>query len=521
MKRLDGKGLVQRVIALGLGALCMGLNTCSAEAPNTPAARVRPSAVAGSWYPANPGQLGRIVDSYIKAAAVTGQAGRLYGVIAPHAGYRYSGHVAGYSYKCVERGSHDRVIVLAPSHHAWFRGFSIMNVTAYRTPLGDVPLDADICRELRSHKLHADKDEIHVREHSIEIQLPFLQRTTGRFKLVPILVGYLSGDDAAKIAAALKPYVSNKTLVIVSTDFTHYGRGFQYVPFEKDVEENLRKLDLGAARLIRDKNYEGYMAYIRDKRPTICGRNAIAILLKLLPTEVKGRLLKYDTSGRMTGDFSQSVSYVSMAFTYPSGAKRSGLTTAEKKTLVRLARQTIKTYLKTGRMPKDVEGTYNLTDRLKGRSGAFVTLKKHGELRGCIGRIGYPELASQLPPLYEVIIRMAVAAATEDPRFPQVTAAELADIKIEISVLTIAKEIPGHNDFEVGRHGIIIRKGRRSAVFLPQVAPEQGWNRATTLQHLCRKAGMPSDEWKTPGMKFFVFTADVFDETVLHRKTDK
>lgn len=532
MKMFDVKRYWEHGIVLGVCVLVLCMCTCTAEEEKVPPG-IRPSALAGTWYPGDPDDLSRAVDKYIQTAPKTELTGDLFGLIAPHAGYRYSGAVAGYAYRCVQRRECDLVIVMSPSHQGAFHGFSIMSVSAYQTPLGVVPLDGGICRELRAHKLHANKDWLHEKEHAIEIHLPFLQRTVGRFKLVPIVVGSLRAGDAAKIAAALKPHVSRRTLVVVSSDFTHYGRAFGYVPFTKNVEQNLRKLDMGAVRLIREKSYDGYMAYMRRKRPTICGRNAIAIFLKMLPPAAEGHFLKYDTSGRMTGDFRHSVSYVSMAFTYPSAkrtvapktgeketpavpaGKKGELTADEKRTLIRLARTTIEEYLETRRLPQKIEEQFTLTERLKERAGVFVTLKRGGKLRGCMGRIGYPEQANQLPPLYEIVMRMAVASATQDRRFRPVSLAELNDIEIEISVLTIAKEVPGYEAFEVAKHGIIIRKGDQTAVFLPQVAPEQGWDRDTTLQQLCRKAGLPTDEWKKPGMKFFVFTAQVFDETIL------
>lgn len=474
---------------------------------------VRPAALAGAWYPADAKNLGASVDAMLAAAPKSDAKGRVFALIVPHAGYVYSGRVAGAAYRQVAEKKFGRVVVLAPSHHGAFRGFSIMDVDAYETPLGRMPLDRAARDALRKNPLHVPANRLHEPEHAIEIQLPFLQRTIFPAKLVPILVGQLSEGDASAVADALKPWLSQDTLIVVSTDFTHYGPRFRYVPFADDVAENLRKLDMGAANAILKKEPGSFDAYVQETGATICGRAAITVLLRCLPPDAAAELLRYDTSGRMTGDFNNSVSYVSMLFTVPS-EEGAALSDDEKRLLLRLARETIAEHLRTGKSP-DLK-TYPLTERLKKKAGAFVTLKKHGELRGCIGRIGYPEIADELPSLHDVVKDMAVAAALNDQRFDPVAADELKDIEIEISVLTVAREIPGWEDFEVGRHGIIIRKAYRGAVFLPQVAVEQNWDRAKTLSHLCVKAGLPRDAWREKDMHFFVFTAEVFDDALLN-----
>lgn len=473
--------------------------------------RVRKPFLAGRWYAGEREQLQLRVNVFCKSAADAKLHRRICAIIAPHAAYVWSGRVAGHAYRQMKRGSVRRVIILAPSHYSGFRGFSILDVDAWRTPLGDVAVDTMVCRMLRAHKLHVTNDSWHKQEHSLEIQLPFLQRAVGNFKLVPILVGQITAADVETIAAAIRPHVTDRTLVVVSSDFTHYGPNFRYVPFKENLAENIRALDMAAVDLILKKDFAGYMAYLKKTRVTICGRYPIAIMLKLLPKDARGKLLKYDTSGRMSGDYANSVSYVAAAFT--SGAKSAGgLSVAEQKILLQIARATLDTQIKSGRIPTRFS---KLTPALKAKSGVFVTLKKQGRLRGCIGKIGYPEAANQLPPLHECVRTMTVQAATGDPRFPAVKASELKHIYIEISVMTIAREVGGWEDFQVGRDGIIIRKGWKSAVFLPQVAPEQGWSRAMTLNQLCRKAGLAADEWRKPGMKFFTFTAQVFDEGLI------
>jgi len=521
---ISGRGAEMRTWVAAALVMLLACSACGEGTESRPGGETRPSAFAGTWYPADAQKLRAMVEELLASAQAVPLKGKIVALIAPHAGYIYSGKVAGWSYRQVGKGRYERVIVLAPSHHGAFRGFSIMNVASYSTPLGEVPLDKEACAKLQGSDLHFRDDRLHVVEHAIEIQLPFLQTALGDFKLVPILVGALAAGDAEKIAAALKAELSPKTLVVISSDFTHYGPNYDYMPFGENVEQNLRKLDMGAVDFILKKDYDSYLSYVQKTQATICGRNAIAILLKMLPATAEGRLLRYDTSGHITGDFTNSVSYVSMAFAVaqdaPSGASAEAgdaLTVDEKKTLLRIARDTLEQFVRSGRAPEISDEKYGLTPRLKAKAGAFVTVKKHEELRGCIGRIGYPEAASELSPMYQSVALMAVEAAARDPRFEPVRPDELKDIALEISVLSIARKVGGPEDFEVGKQGIIISKGYSGAVFLPQVAPEQGWNRDETLRHLCAKAGLPADEWKKPGMSFFVFTAQVFDESLLRR----
>ena len=231
--------------------------------------------------------------------------------------------------------------------------------------------------------------------------------------------------------------------------------------------------------------------------------------------------MNYDTSGHQSNDFSFSVSYASVLFTKPLETKSGHyipkadtldnnlsfcLTNKEKALLLSLARNTLETYTKTGAPPKFDQTEYALPPRLKEKYGVFVTLKKHGELRGCIGHI-VPR-----SPLSHAVIENTINSSANDWRFNPVEAKEVPDITIEISVLSQMKKINEPDEFIVGKEGIVIRKGSASAVFLPQVATEQGWDRAETLCQLCRKAGLSPDAWKDDEMEFFVFTANVFHE---------
>ena len=279
--------------------------------------QVRHSILAGSWYPASYEALKKTVDDYInKAEPKTDLTGkRVFALISPHAGYRYSGKAAAYGYNLIKgNNSIKRVIVLAPSHHVGFRGFSVLDVGAYETPLGKIPVDTEAAATLREHPLISSLPQAHSSEHSLEIQLPFIQEALGNFKLVPVVVGQLRPGDYSDLADAIKPFLDDETLLVVSSDFTHYGANFGYIPFYDNIKENLADLDGKAVNEILNKNFDGFRKYIQKTGVTICGREAISVLLKLVPEKATAEELTYYTSGDLTGDYHHSVSYVSVAF---------------------------------------------------------------------------------------------------------------------------------------------------------------------------------------------------------------
>ena len=477
------------------------------------AKKVREPAVAGSWYLGDEKSLRKVVDKYFEKAKIPELEGDVVGIIAPHAGYMYSGQCAAYAFKPVVGKKFSRVIVLAPSHRAYFRGASIPNYTHYETPLGLIELDRPTCEGLLKEKLISSHAGAHRDEHSLEIELPFLQRAIGDFKLVPILVGEMTKDDYYSLGKVLKKYISEDTLLVASSDFTHYGSAYGYLPFTTDIKANLKKLDQGAIERIVARDLEGFLEYKRKTGTTICGFRPISILLAALPEDTRGHLVHYYTSGDITGDYRSSVSYAAIVFT--KGAF--GLSEEEKEALLGLCRYTLESFLKEGKSPmrqsrygdgaasSPSEAGVKLTPTLKEKSGAFVTLRNAGRLRGCMGYI-----LRDLP-LYEVVIN-ATKWAAKDPRFQvnPVTLEELESIRLEISVLNPLRKISNIEEIELGRDGVVIVKGNCQALYLPQVAPEQGWDRQTMLRHLCLKAGLSPDAWKET-CEFYVFTTECFE----------
>ncbi|HHT9111974.1 MAG: AmmeMemoRadiSam system protein B [Planctomycetes bacterium] len=518
-------------------SLFVALLTPSLLFAETETSQVWEPQVAGRFYPGNETVLKEQIDTFLKKIPKQSLKGKPVAIISPHAGYQYSGQVAAYGYSAIKDAGFNRVVILAPSHFMSgkrFRGVSILPVKNFKTPLGVIPVDEDACNQLlnsskeskpetslQATKLFGTYEGAYKGEHSLETQLPFLQMALGTFKLVPVIVGVLIDNDYDQVANAIRPLMDDKTLVVVSSDFTHYGEGYGYVPFRKDIEKNVRSLDYGAFDKILSKDFDGLRIYRKETGINACGIIPIALLLKLLPSEAQGEILNYDTSGHQSNDFSFSVSYASVLFTKPLETKSGHyipktetpdnnqsfcLTNKEKSLLLSLARSTLEAYTKTGAPPKFDQTEYALPPRLKEKYGVFVTLKKHGELRGCIGYI-VPR-----SPLSHAVIENTINSSANDWRFTPVDAKEVQDITIEISVLSQMKKINGPDEFIVGKEGIVIRKGPASAVFLPQVATEQGWDRAETLCQLCRKAGLSPDAWKDDEMEFFVFTANVFHE---------
>ncbi|MEA2068761.1 MAG: AmmeMemoRadiSam system protein B, partial [Verrucomicrobiota bacterium] len=314
------------------------------------------SELAGTWYTDSPSRLAREIDVYIEAASPK-PVDNVMALVLPHAGYRYSGMVAAHGIKLVAGKSYSRVVVMGPSHRMPFLGaVSIPDVSHIETPLGRIEIDRQTVSSLWKNEAFQSHTHAHQNEHSVQIELPFLQQALGEFKLVPMVCGELDAAGARNIANTLLENIDAETLVVVSSDFTHYGHAFDYVPFKKDIQRNLESLDMGAFRLVEKKNLPDFLQYVQNTGATICGRSPIAVLLAMLPEESKVQLLKYDTSGNLTGDWSHCVSYVSAAVSGRWGKPASapflvaeeGLSSSDKTALLALARHKISRRLKKG-----------------------------------------------------------------------------------------------------------------------------------------------------------------------------
>lgn len=497
----------RRAVKLSPLLLMIGTSMFANDNPVRAEDKVRPAVCAGSWYPGDRAALAAEVDRLLEAARPPLPDEKPLALIAPHAGYRYSAATAAAAYACLRDREYERVIVLAFSHReaGGYQGADVpKDLSAYATPLGDVPLDREFCDRLLKEPLFKSHPGMGRGEHSLELQLPFLQRVLKDFKLVPVLIGQLTDAQCARLAQVLAPLLDHRTLIVVSSDFTHYGANFRYLPFRENVPEKLRELADAAARPIERCDYDGFVKHLEETQDTICGRDPLRLLLRILSMRGGARAVRtgFDTSGRMTDDWSNSVTYQSFVFTRTPGSLNHG----EREELLRLARLTVSRYLR-GDGPPEVDAS-QLSAGARREGACFVTLQNHGQLRGCIGNM------EARGPLYQAVIDNAVAAC-KDFRFVDnpVTARELDRLHIEISYLTPMTKISDINDIIIGRHGLLISRSGQRGVLLPQVAYERGWLREEFLAQTCRKAGLPTDAWKDAATTIYSFEAEVFGET--------
>ena len=455
----------------------------------------RASIHAGTWYPGNKEELKKMLQTFMTNARGK-LAGEVYGLVVPHAGYIYSGPVAAFAYKIVEGQEYDDVIVIGPSHHHGFFGASVDTMAGRETPLGRVDYDLELAKNIiKQNKGITYEPEAHSQEHSTEIQVPFLQMVLTKFKLIEIVVGNQDYKTCEMLSDAIATAIKGKkVLIVASSDLSHYHS-------QKEAER-LDNLVIDAV-----SNYDPKILYKRlsDDSCEACGGGPIitAMLLTKKMGATAAKPLRYATSGNTSGDFSQVVGYLAATFCKEKEAKVGidlGFTKEEKAKLKEIASKSAAAAVKGEKLPE----FKNLPPKLNEPYGIFVTLNKHGNLRGCIGRI----ISDQ--PLYITCQEMAKAAALEDPRFMPVTESELADLEIEISVLTPLEPVKDFAEIIIGRDGLYIIKGYYSGLLLPQVAVEYGWTVEEFLEETCHKAGLPADAYKAKDAKILKFSAEVF-----------
>jgi AmmeMemoRadiSam system protein B/AmmeMemoRadiSam system protein A len=517
------------LILFALGALMLA---APHDAGFCAESKVRAPGVAGGFYPSNPKELAQMIDGLLAHNAVPKVQGSLVALVCPHAGYMFTGPVAAACFAQFKGRKYTRVVIIAPSHYVNFPFSSIYDGDAYATPLGVVPVDQDFRAKLA--KLSSGikiSDRGHVKEgenaeHSLEVQLPWLQRTLGDFKLVPIIMGDQNynleralGRALAKALLAETPEARAQTLILVSSDLSHY-HPYDYA----------NHVDHQTLQAIADWDYlslsRNFAMWERGV-PTweACGGGPI--VAAMIAAEGLGathaQILKYANSGDATGDKTRVVGYGAVAITResPSEAKKSAefsLTGREKDALMKIARTSVETAVRDRKMSVlDSSGF----PRLEEARGAFVTLKEHGELRGCIGYI------TPMKSLAETVRDVAAYAALEDSRFKPVTAQELPLLEYEISVMSPLRRVLDIKEIKVGKHGLIMKQGDIEGILLPQVPVEEHWNRDTFIQETCLKAGLPRQAWKDDDTDIFMFTALVFgvhlpaETTLPERPTDR
>lgn len=478
----------------------------------------RAPAAAGTFYPADVRTLTVQIKQYLNAAGEKQLPNKPRVLISPHAGYVYSGPVAAYGYKELKDEQYEAIVIISPSHVEYFEFAAIYSGDTYETPLGKISVAKDLSRQLpTSDGLVRLADNGHTSrrfergEHALEVQLPFLQIVQPNTPIIPIILGTMDWKVIESLGTQVGKLLSaHDILVVISSDLSHYYTYGECQKIDQRLVNALQKLD---ARLF----YRGLAA----KDYEACGGGPICA--GLIAAKASGAnqvtILKLANSGDSPyGDKSGVVGYLSAAIYQGKQDKASSQekhirTTSDKGDLSRdeqlflldLAEQTVRAAVNKQPLPQP----QNVPPRLIEKRGAFVTLEKNHELRGCIGYI--------LPiyPLYETVIEVAQSAALRDPRFEPVSPRELKDITVEISVLTVPEKISNPQQIEVGKHGIIIKRGFNQGLLLPQVATDYGWDRETFLEHTCLKAGLPRDAWKDKATEIQIFSAQVFSrETV-------
>ncbi len=480
----------------------MMMNGCKGQ---TQAPVVRPATQANRFYTGDARELSEEVDSFLALHRGDAKYQNMAALIVPHAGYYYSGNVAASAYMAIDaKKQYKRIFLLGPSHHEWLDGASV-NTEAeyYATPLGNVKVDHETVVALTTtDSVFHYKPEVHDREHCLEVQLPFLQRRFAMHKqevppIVPIIISTNDYDKLKRMAEALKPYFTDENLFVISSDFSHY-------PSYEDACE----VDARTGKAIETGDVEEFIATInanaqsgkRNLHTSACGEFAIITLMLMLDNEYEVRHLMYQNSGDISGEHDRVVGYHSFAVLRKNSTSFT-LSDADKKALKEIAFNSIRDSLDGKPIAQPIINSKLLI--LNSKCGAFVSLHKHGHLRGCIGHFGEDY------PLHEIVAEMARAAAFEDPRFMPVTRDELDDLDIEISVLTPMRRIQSLDEFELHRHGIYIRKGYRSGTFLPQVADEVNWTKEEFVGHCSQdKAGLGWDGWKDA--ELYVYEAIVF-----------
>ena len=474
--------------------VCFAPQICAAStfSPNP-----RKPEVAGTFYPADPVVLRATVDSAVmRAARLQPRYGAsVAAIIAPHAGYEFSGGIAGYSYAQLIGRRYKTVLILGPSHKASYAGYAIHPAAQWETPLGTSDVDTALASELlASGSIVQINAEAFDKEHSIEDQLPFVQRVFGlKTKILPIACGSMNAGTMRMMAILLESWskrYEDSILIIASSDMSHYKTYSETRARDSIAATDVVQLDID--QLAKD---------LESERCEFCGYVPVLTTLFLAEHRLwQPRFLYYANSGDVTKDTTRDVGYGAFSFTRSSGVAALG--PRQQTELLRMARASIDTFVRTGEKARFAI----LDSLLLTSSGAFVTLTEHQELRGCIGHI----VTNQT--LGATVCDAAIAACSNDSRFSPVTQSELKEIALEISVLGPLKRIRDTTEISMGIHGLYLQIGAKSGIFLPQVPKQFGWTKLDYLENLGGKAGLSKDAWMQPGAQLYTFTAQVFSE---------
>jgi AmmeMemoRadiSam system protein B/AmmeMemoRadiSam system protein A len=451
---------------------------------------LRRAQLAGSWYPKNPEALSRLIDHFLQNVQMPDSpAGEVLAIIAPHAGYAFSGQVAAHAYRLIQRKNYEAVVILSPSHQFGFEGCSIYPKGGYETPFGIALVDASLAAEISKATGFGYIAKAHQAEHAVEIQVPFVQRVLPQAKIVPIVMGIPKKITILRLAEGLKKVLARKNvLVIASTDLSHFF-----------TKEEANERDHKTIALIQDFKTNEIIRKCERGENIMCGGGPVAAALLYAKDNARVEILRYSDSSQISQDTTRVVGYLAAAIVSKPAQKGFHLSEQDRQELLELAYSTVKLYVMENKVPEYKPESANLLQNC----GAFVTLNKQGQLRGCIGFI------EPVLPLYQAVMQASIYAACRDSRFLPVSQDELDDLEVEISVLSPLKKIINPNLVTVGKHGLVIEKEGKRGLLLPQVAVEHNWTQETFLERVCLKAGLPKNAWRF-GADLFVFEAIVF-----------
>jgi len=409
---------------------------------------VRKPMAAGSFYPELPDKLTKIVESMTDKTAAQEE---VLGLVCPHAGYEYSGEVAGATISRVRLT--DTVIMLGTNHTGLGPPFSIMTSGMWETPLGYVDVDTELAAKLLENSSYLVEDiQAHLREHSIEVQLPFLQHLKKDIKIVPIVLAQSAASVYKAIGDEIADVINDmgrEVVLLASSDMTHY-----------ESQQQVQAKDDYALQAILKLDVDDLLGRLAKQNITMCGVAPVAVLMATVKSlgAQRSELVSYKTSGDASGDCSSVVGYAGVIIPHTRMSP-----------LVKLAHKAIAAYVEEGRI---IPVPTNLIPEMRAQAGVFVSLHKGRELRGCIGTFE-PSQRN----VAEEIIMNAVSAATHDQRFETVKAKELKDLDISVDVLTDIEEIDSKDQLDPRRYGVIVARGIRRGLLLPDLdgvdTPEQ------------------------------------------------
>lgn len=506
-------GMVKIQILTAVFMLCICLNchptTNPPEIMNAPDTLInRKPAVAGQFYPGSAAELQQTMKTLFAKAPAGHNSQEIKAIIVPHAGYVFSGEVTAAAFNQLDPSKeYKTVFIIGCSHRNSFAGASVYSIGNYITPFGEAPVDLEIARKLSmEHKALSFDPGYQQSEHSVEVQVPFIQYYLSKgYKIVPVLLGTQDPSICKKIAEALKPYFTRDNLFVISTDFSHYPAYNDAVRVDMSIAD---AICTNRPDKLIDAISNCMKMQVANLATGCCSWPSVLTLMYITEGEqdiVYNKVLYRNSGDSPYGEKDRVVGYFAITASQPEKETTFKLSEKEKEQLLGIARNTINVYLGEGKIPEAFSG--KIPEALLQKAGAFVTLRKHGELRGCIGHFDADQ------PIYSIVQQMAVAASTQDYRFSQVQPEEMKEIEIEISVLTPMKKISSVSEIKLGRDGIYIRKGNRAGTFLPQVAKETGWGLEDFLGHCARdKAGIGWDGWKDRDTEIFTYQAYIFSE---------